>query len=89
MQLHGTPTKYTCLFSTLHFTLSVGGEEVPCNLIQVVSDTPRGTSTSGETITTFYEFTQLDSGEPNTPGFSNTLFNSIPCVSNYPFVMGK
>jgi hypothetical protein len=31
----------------------------------------------------------LDSGEPKTPGFSNTFFNSIPCVSNYPFVMGN
>jgi hypothetical protein len=44
------------IFNTLHFTLSVGGEEVPCNLTQVVSDTPGGTSTCGETITTFYEF---------------------------------
>jgi hypothetical protein len=76
------------IFNTLHFTLSVGGEEVPCNLTQVVSDTLGGTSSSGETITTFYESTQLFSGEPNTPGFSNTLSNFIPCVSNYPFVMG-
>jgi len=44
------------IFNTLHFTLSVGGEEVPCNLTQVVSDTPRGTSAFGEIITTFYEF---------------------------------
>ncbi len=43
------------IFNTLHFTLRVGGEEVPCNLIQVVSDTPRGTSASGETTTSFYE----------------------------------
>jgi len=77
------------IFNTLHFTLSVGGEEVPCNLTQVVSDTPGGASASGETITTFYESTQLDSGEPNTPGSSNTLSNSIPCVSNYPFIMGN
>jgi hypothetical protein len=76
------------IFNTLHFTFSVGGE-VPCNLIQVGSDTPRGTLTSGEIITTFYEFAQLDSGEPNTLGFSNTFSNSIPCVSNYPFVMGN
>ncbi len=27
------------IFNTLHFTLNVGGEKVPCNLIQVVSDT--------------------------------------------------
>jgi hypothetical protein len=27
------------IFNTLHFTLSVGGEEVPCNLIQIVYDT--------------------------------------------------
>jgi hypothetical protein len=77
------------IFNTLHFTLSVGGEEVPCNLTQVVSNTLGGTSTSGETITTFYESTQLDNGEPNTPSFSNTLSNSIPCVSSYPFVMGN
>jgi hypothetical protein len=77
------------IFNTLHFTLSVRGEEVPHNLTQVVFDTPGRTSTSGETITTFYESTQLDSGEPNTPGSSNTLSNSIPCVSNYPFVMGN
>jgi hypothetical protein len=32
---------------------------------------------------------QLDSGEPNTPGSSNTFSNSIPCVSNYLFVMGN
>ncbi len=45
------------IFNTLHFTLSVGGEEVPCNLTQAMSNTPRGASASGETITTFYEFT--------------------------------
>jgi len=54
-----------------------------------VSNTPGGTSTSGEIIITFYESTQLNSGEPNTPGSSNTFSNSIPCVSNYPFVMGN
>jgi hypothetical protein len=31
----------------------------------------------------------MDSGKPNTQGFSNTLSNSIPCVSNYPFIMGN
>jgi hypothetical protein len=77
------------IFNTLHFTLSVGGEKVPCNLTQVVSNTPGGTSASGETITTFYESAQLDNVEPNTRGPSNTLSNSIPCVSNYPFVMGN
>ncbi len=70
------------IFNTLHFTDSVGGEEVLCNLTQVVSYTPGGTSTFGEIITTFYEFAQLDNGEPNTPSSSNTLSNSIPCVSN-------
>ncbi len=58
-------------------------------MTQVVSNTPGGTSASGETITTFYESTQLDSGKPNTPGFSKTFSNSIPCVSNYLFVMGN
>ncbi len=58
-------------------------------MIQVVYDILEGTSPSRETITTFYEYAQLDSGEPNTPGFSNTLSNSIPCVSNYLFVMGN
>jgi hypothetical protein len=53
-----------------------------------MSNTPRGTSASGKTITTFYESTQLDNGEPNNPG-SYTLSNSIPCVSNYPFIMGN
>ncbi len=77
------------IFNILHFTFSVEGEEIPCNLIQVVFDTPRGISSFGKTITTFYEFVQLDSGEPNTPGSSNTLSNSIPCVSNYLFVMGN
>jgi hypothetical protein len=41
------------IFNILQFTLSVGGEEVPCNLIQVVSDTLGSTSTSRETIITF------------------------------------
>jgi hypothetical protein len=54
-----------------------------------MSNTLGGTSTSRESITTFYEFTQLDNGEPDTLGSSNTLSNSIPCVSNYPFVMGN
>jgi hypothetical protein len=45
------------IFNNLHFTPSVGGEEVPCNLTQVVSDTPRSTLVSKETITTFYEST--------------------------------
>jgi len=31
------------IFKILHFTFSVGGEEVPCNLTQIVSNTPRGT----------------------------------------------
>ncbi len=58
-------------------------------MTQVVFDTPGGTSTFRKTIITFYESTQLDSGEPNTPGSSNTFSNSIPCVSNYLFVMGN
>ncbi len=45
------------IFNTLHFTLIVGGEEVPCNLTQVVFDTPRGTLAFGKTIITFYEST--------------------------------
>jgi hypothetical protein len=45
------------IFNTLHFTFSVGGEEAPCNSTQVDSNTPRGTSTSRETIITFYEST--------------------------------
>jgi hypothetical protein len=44
------------IFNILHFTFIVGGE-VPCNLTQVVSNTPGGASVSGETITTFYEST--------------------------------
>jgi len=32
---------------------------------------------------------QLDNEKPNSLGFSNTLSNSIPCVSNYPFIMGN
>jgi len=31
------------IFNTLHFTLSVGREEVPCNLTQFIFNTPRGT----------------------------------------------
>jgi len=58
MQPHGTSTKYTCLFSTLYISLLVlGGKEVPCNLTQVVFNTPRGTLASGKIITTFYEIT--------------------------------
>jgi len=45
------------IFNTLHFILSVGGEEVPCNLTQVVSNTLGGTSAFRETITIFYEST--------------------------------
>jgi hypothetical protein len=77
------------IFNTLHFILSVEGEEVPCNLTQVVCDTLGSTSAYGETITTFYKSAQLDSGEPNTLGSSNTLSNSIPCVFNSPFVVGN
>jgi hypothetical protein len=58
-------------------------------LTQIFFDTSGGTSAFGKTITTFYESAQLDNGEPNTPGSSNTLSNSIPCVSNYPFVTGN
>jgi hypothetical protein len=43
--------------STLHFQCW-GGEEVPYNLTQVISDTLGGTSASKETITTFYEFVE-------------------------------
>jgi hypothetical protein len=45
------------IFNTLHFVLNVGGEEVPCNLTQVVYDITRGTSTFGKIITTFYKST--------------------------------
>ncbi len=45
------------IFNTLHFILSVRGEEVPCNLTQIVSDTPRGTLASRETSITFYKST--------------------------------
>ncbi len=58
-------------------------------MTQVISYTPGGPSASGEIITTFYESTQFNNGEPNTPGSLNTLSNSIPCVSNYPFIMGN
>ncbi len=44
------------IFNILHFILSVGGEDVPCNLIQVISDTPESTSNFGEIIITFYEY---------------------------------
>jgi len=44
------------IFNTLHFILNVGGEEVSCNLTQVVYDTPGGTSTLEKIIITFYEF---------------------------------
>jgi hypothetical protein len=77
------------IFNTLHFTISFVGEELPCNLTQVISNIPGGILTSGETITTFYKFVHLNSGEPNTSGFSNTLSNSIPCVSNYLFILGN
>ncbi len=73
------------IFNTQHFTLNVGGEEIPCNLTQVVFDTHGCTSIYIETIITFYIFAQLDNGERNTPSSSNTLSNSMPCVSNYPF----
>ncbi len=43
------------IFNILHFTFSVGGEEVLCNLTQVVFYTLGGTSVSKEVITTFYE----------------------------------
>ncbi len=77
------------IFNTLHLILNVGGEEVPCNLTQVVFDTLGGTSTFRKTIITFYESMHLDSREPNALGFSNTLSNFITCVSNYLFVMGN
>jgi hypothetical protein len=90
MRPHSTPIKYICQSSTLYISLWIlGREEVPCNLTQVVFDSHGGTSASGKTITTFYEYAQLDNGEPNTPCSSNTLSNSIPCVSKYPFIMGN
>jgi hypothetical protein len=35
------------------------------------------------------ESAQLDNGKPNTPSSLNTLSNSIPCISNYLFIMGN
>jgi hypothetical protein len=58
-------------------------------LTQVVSNTPGGTLVSGKTIITIYKYAKLDIGEPNILGSSNTFYNSIPCVSNYPFIMGN
>jgi hypothetical protein len=53
------------IFNILHFTLRVRGGGVPCNLTQVISNTPGSTLVSKETIITFYEYAQLDSGKPN------------------------
>jgi len=44
------------IFNTLHFTFSVGGEEVPCNFTQIVLNTLGSTSAFENTIITFYEF---------------------------------
>jgi hypothetical protein len=44
------------IFNIQHFIFSVGGEDIPCNLIQVVSDTLGGTLAFGQTITIFYEY---------------------------------
>ncbi len=54
------------IFNTLHFTLSVGVEEIPYNVTQIVSNTPRGTLASGKIIIIFYEPAELDRGELNT-----------------------
>jgi hypothetical protein len=50
------------IFNTLHFILCVGGGGGTCNLTQVVFDTPGNILACVETITTFYEFMQLDNG---------------------------
>jgi hypothetical protein len=52
------------IFNILHFTFSVGGEEIPCNLIQVVSNTLGSTSASRQTIINFYKFVELDMENP-------------------------
>jgi hypothetical protein len=77
------------IFNTLHFTLSVGGEEVPCNLTQVVSDTPGGTSISRETITTFYKFMQLDSGKTQYTRFFKHTFQLHSMCFQLPFCYGE
>jgi len=51
-QMYITPTLIQSAYSSSDATT---WQEVPCNLTQVVSNTPGGTSTSGKTITTFYE----------------------------------
>jgi hypothetical protein len=72
------PNQVHLPISTLYTSLLVfGGKKVPCNLTQVVFDTLGGTLAFVETIITFYKYAQLDSGEPNTPGSSNTFSNSI------------
>jgi hypothetical protein len=77
------------IFNTLHFTLNVGGGGgyIQFNFNKIFYYTNRVKSASRKIITTFYEYAQLDSGKPNTPSFSNTFSNSIPCVSNYLFIM--
>jgi hypothetical protein len=77
MRLHGTPTKYTYLSSTLYTSLLVLGGKVPCNLIQLIFDTPGGTSVSGEIIITFYESTQLDSEKPNWRAFNSLKGSNV------------
>jgi len=69
------------IFNILHFTLSVGGEEVPCNLTQVVFNTPAGTSTFRETITTFYESTQLDNGKHLGPHKTFQIYTNSSMMS--------
>jgi hypothetical protein len=77
------------IFNTLHCTLSVWKEEVPCNLTQVVSDTFGGTSTFKETITTFYESAQLDSGETQYTKFFKHTFQLHSMCFQLPFHYGE
>jgi hypothetical protein len=88
MQPHGTMTKYTCLSLTLYISfLMLGGRNYHVIWFKLflihlevhLLEKQLQPSTKG----------QLYCEEPNTLGFSNTLSNSIPCVSNYPFVMGN
>jgi hypothetical protein len=68
-------------------------DPLPIFLVLEAGNVPLGPNFSqldiGEPSSGFTPGLKSASRKPNTPGFLNTLSNSIPCVSNYPFVMGN
>jgi hypothetical protein len=76
------------IVNILHFTFNVGGKRYHVVWLKLFLIHPEVHQLLEKQLQRSTNL-RTSSGKPNTLGSSKTLSNSIPCVSNCPFVMGN